>query len=201
MAIPETIARQATAIAESYNADITRIRNNGDLSQEGRVKALAKVWVTADAEMTKLREQYDGQTVTRREDLTQTVFGADATSGSDAISARDADDRAAQLDTAANGLALLERAEVNKDEVLAQAIARRAYTEVTSPLGFGSEWTAVLDAYVTRRPAVAAKIEELAAAERFTIQDSFRLAGLFFLVKPDELERMSATSILAYAGS
>jgi hypothetical protein len=127
------------------------------------------------------------------------LFGSVSSLGADAISARDADDRAAQLKTRDEALALLARAESNSDQVLARAIALRAFTNVQQPLSAGA-WRPVLDAYCTSRPTIATKLAELAEARRSSVEKSFGRSVIFSLNKPRELERMSDSQIQAAAG-
>ena len=126
------------------------------------------------------------------------LFGSVSSLGADAISARDGDDRAAQLKTRGEALALLARAESNGDQALARAIALRAFTEAQQPLSAGA-WVPVLDAYCTSRPTVATKLAELAEARQSSAEKSFGRSVIFSLNKPRELERMSGSHIQAAA--
>ncbi len=73
----------------------------------------------------------------------------------EAISTRDAQDRAALIKGPQDAAALLERAEQNGDQVLARAIARHAVEQ--SRVGLqGEQWGAVLASFVDARPSVSA---------------------------------------------
>ena len=191
------VAEQAAAIHAAMNADMQAARNNPDLSLEGRRNQIARVYGEAKRDMDALQAKWASNSTTTAVSLTQQLFGATSTSGADAISARDADDRAAQIETGAQALALLERAENNGDGVLARALAQRAFSERGN--FFGSDWDPVLERYLSTRPGVAKKMEDLAAAARASIASGIQSAGVFFIVEPTEILGMSPTTIRAAA--
>jgi hypothetical protein len=92
-------------------------------------------------------------------------------------------------------LALLARAESNGDQVLARAIALRAFTEAQQPISAGA-WRPALDAYCASRPTIASKLAE---TRRSSAEKSFGRSMIFSLNKPPELERMSNSQIQAAA--
>jgi hypothetical protein len=197
-ATDDKTADQAAEIQSTLARDADRARSNGNLSDQGRLSAIAAAYLRATAEMDQLRQGFQGGRDQRAEVLEVDLFGAPSTVGADAISARDADDRSASLNTADEALALLQRAEVNGDKVLARAIALRAYGESRSPIG-GWAWGPVVDAYTARRPEVAAKMAELTQARRRDVQVSLGRAFIFIVDKPREIGRLSDTQIRALA--
>jgi hypothetical protein len=194
--IEDAEVKRAEAILEPFNATVTSVRNNADLSREGRDRAIAAAYFKADEAMSSLRESLDKVKVKTATDLIQEIFGAASAVGADAIGARDADDRAAMLEGASDALPLLARAEANGDQVLARAIALRAYSEQ----GIFGDWHEVLDAYTATHPNVAQKIEELAATQRQSTQSAVHAGIIFSVWKPSEIERWSGTAIRAAAG-
>src|SRR3954452_19785825 len=83
---------------------------------------------------------------------------------------------------------LLRQAERSGDEVLARAVAQFAHDQ-RGP--FDAGWHDVIDAFASRRPEVAHKLEALAAAQRDDLGASIGSAFVFALFKPTELERYS----------
>jgi hypothetical protein len=145
---------QAANINDAMNRSIDAVRSNGDLTQDARVRGIAIAYVRADHEMTQLRESIEGNAEKTKDDLMRAVFGSVSAIGQDGISARDADDRAAQIEDPAEANRLLDRAETNGDTVLSRAIALRAFTEFDSPLG-GTAWGDVLESSAARHPRSA----------------------------------------------
>lgn len=196
--IPQATADKAAAIQATMNAKVASIRNNGELSPDGKRKAMARAYVEAEQGMTKLREAWQGNAAASSETLSKDLFGAASTAGMDAISARDADDRAAQLENARDAIALLERAEENGDKVLSRAIAQRAYRERGNVFG---GWDRVLDAYLEIHPDVREKLVSLDNARRSTVQTNLMAGMIFSVPKPSEINDLRTTHALsAFAG-
>jgi hypothetical protein len=150
-AVPDGTAQKAADIQRRFNQAVAATQSDGKLSAEGRRNQLAAYYRDAVTAMKTVRESFEGSEEQTAHDLTIDMFGSASSLGADAISARDADDRAAQLQTRDEALALLTRADSNGDQVLARAIALRAFTETQQPLS-GRAWGPVLDAYTSRRP-------------------------------------------------
>jgi hypothetical protein len=186
--ISEAVANQAAAVQKELNTAIQTIRENGDLTPEGKTKQLASAYLRAEQKMNGVRDSWDESTTRTVATGTKDVFGAVNTEGADAISVRDAADRARQIQDADEASQLLSWAERNGDQVLARAIAQRAYDETKSP--FGAGWGEVLGTYTEPRPDVAHAIQEIDAARRDDVETGFRSAITFSLHKPSELERV-----------
>lgn len=75
--------------------------------------------------MRELQETHEAHNRLTKRSLTRELFGATSVSGSDAISMRDALDRADSLNSPGQALELLDRAERSGDRHLAQAVAQR----------------------------------------------------------------------------
>lgn len=108
-AVPNDIAEKAADIERRLNQFVAATQSNDNLSAEGRRKRLAAHYLDAVAAMRKLRESLEGKEEQTAHDLRVDLFGSASSLGADAISARDADDRAAQLKTRDEALALLAR--------------------------------------------------------------------------------------------
>jgi hypothetical protein len=92
------------------------------------------------------------------------LFGAMSASGADAISFRNAADRASRLENPEEAIRLLDQAERTCDEVLAKEIAQRAYDTQTGSLFGGGTWGAVIEQYASSRSDVAEQLRALDAA-------------------------------------
>ena len=192
--ISQATADKAAAIQREFNSSVTAFREDRGLTPEGKRQRMAAAYLRAEEAMNKLRSSWREGAQASAQVLNRDIFGAASTAGVDAISARDADDRAAQLQTADEALPLLSRAEENGDKVLARAIAQRAYRERGNPFG---GWGLVLEAYTENRPDVARKLSELEAARRDTFQTNFTAGIVFSLHQPAELNNLHNLAAVA----
>lgn len=106
---------------------------------------------TLDTELAKLARSHSD---THRKDF-GAVFGTDGVAGdaaSLAISRRDAGDRVASVNATGDLLDLLERADLSGDEVLARAVAERAYQQGNAT---------VLERFLETRPALQEQAKRL----------------------------------------
>jgi hypothetical protein len=149
------ILEAVNAIREALAARVDQIRSQPGLNTDAMQCLVARAWVAAKADMDKLSGSNTAATDARKRVLTAKVWGIDDVPGdraSAAISYRDAQDRAAALDTPHAAMWLLDTAERTGDELLARAIASQADT-----MG----WSEVSDQYFATRPAKAAAFAEL----------------------------------------
>ncbi|SDD89932.1 hypothetical protein [Nocardioides lianchengensis] len=195
--IPQNIQNQAALIQDRFNATVTETREDPDLTTDAKMRRLAGAWVDAEARMGTLRQSFEGGSQQSVESLTKQAFGATGASGADAISVRDADDRASRLEDADEALKLLRRAEGNGDTVLSRAIAQHAFGRRND--FFGGDWAGVVDAYSEAHPQVASKISELANLRSESIKSGFAAAFVFSIHKPSELDRMGLHAAQAMA--
>lgn len=196
--IPADIQQQAGDIQDRFNKTVTAIRSDGDLTEDARTRRLAVAHKSAEGEMDRLRQRWGGGASVSAESLTRQVFGASAVSGMDAISARDAGDRASQITDADEALRLVRWSMDNGDDVLAQAVARHAFDRRGEFIG--GDWGGVVDAYAEARPAIAEKLTELANVRRDTINTSLAAGFIFSIHKPRELERLGLTALRQLQG-
>jgi hypothetical protein len=189
--IPQNIQKKAGDIQDGFNTAVIAIRSNGDLTPEARLRRLAQAWTRAEQEMGELRHTWQGTSDVSVESLTKRVFGNRP--GTDALSMRNADDRASELASAEEALRVLQRALVNDDDVLARAVALHAFERRNEFLG--GDWAGVVDAYAAANPDVAEKILELATLRRDTLNTSLSSAFIFSIHKPQELENVRASAM------
>lgn len=197
--ITEAVAAKASEIQAQLSTVSQNVRTNGELTSAGRERALAIAYMAAKDAMDTLVETWQGTSETTASQLAKDLFGAIDARGADAISLRDAGDRAAQLETPEAALILLARANNTGDEVLARAIAEHAWSQRST--FFGGPWRAVVDAYAVERNEVATKLEELNAASANDVRINLAAGFIFSLPKPVELERHSDYAIQLLAES
>lgn len=106
-------------------------------------------------------------------DLERRVYGTAGTSPDAVITFRDAQERAARLDTIEEARDAMSRAIRSKDNGLGQAILGRALEQ---------GWRSVIDAYSQDNPQIAEAINDLATLTRFQRDDTQRLrASMIYL--------------------
>ncbi|GAB3019539.1 hypothetical protein [Mycobacterium bourgelatii] len=133
-------AREAMRrIRASLDREIDAIRRNPRYSETGRLQEIAKATFNARKEAGSLRDRFTTNNEDVRKRLTAKLFGVPA--GADATTTlvlRDAQDRAAKLDSADAAAAMLARALDLGDALLARAVAGEAYSR---------KWRDVVAAY------------------------------------------------------
>jgi hypothetical protein len=187
----QQFVNRAHDIRTQYEADVERTRNNAQLSAVGKQQQLAAAWKTATTAMDGHRVTFAGTQTLTATDQRRRVFGADNVTGSDAVSMRDAFDRAAQLQSGDEALALLRRAELTGDDHLARAVAATAFDNSAGGSIGAADWTSVVDAFTATRPDVAQSMQDIANAESSNVKDALDIAGYSYLSKPEELARVS----------
>ena len=182
------------AIHENHAAERRRIATHTEWTPAARRVAQARAWVRAADATAALQDSYTTRVRALRADLTKKLFGHPA-GGHDTLSVRDAHDRAAQLTTADDATALLDRATLLGDEHLARAVAHHAATLFRDP-----GWRAVVDHYAETRPTAAATIARLAELPHLDEPITrMRVAQTFTAPKPAGLDQLSDQQIRTIA--
>lgn len=197
------LIEQADRIRQNAETAYGQIRSNGDLTVDAIRARLAAVYLDAKTRMDSLHaEATDGYQASWQKALIAAFGTSDlASTAADraalSLSYRDAQDRAAALDSDRAAADLLSRANDTGDELLARAVAQRAW-EMGGQLG-GVGWGDVLDTFTSTRPRAAAAIATLV-----NLQGSGRNASSLFawmIATPSELAGMSDYQISALAAS
>lgn len=197
----DSVRQKAEGIHAELSASVAAIRANQDLNHDGRQRQIAASYVRAKRELDQLRQEFMRGADASAKVLSKDIFGAAVTVGADAISARDAADRASRLADAQEALDLLRMAEENGDDVLARAVAQRSHREARHA-PFGNEgWSEVLAGYLEHRPAVADRMAELERAQAEDLETNFRNEGHFFVVPPTEISQFSESALAAMSTS
>ena len=130
-----------------------------------------------------------------------------AKSGADRVDARyrlDAADRAAMIEDPREAVELMRWAEDQGDEVLAAALAQRAYDQarMVSRIGKDTGWSTVLSEYTAERPAVRETLDQLAEVPDLTNPaHRMQIAMRYSVPKPSEIDSLSDGEINRLADS
>ncbi|BBX69711.1 hypothetical protein [Mycolicibacterium psychrotolerans] len=167
------------SVQRQLDEQLDAIRRNRSLSDAGRKAELAKVVLAARARVDKMRSDFAAERKARSHNLHKIVFG-DLTDvqASAVIAHRDAQDRAAQLETADDARAMLQRANQRGDESLAGAVAetafRRGWIEVARDYAREAGKSGALDLLID---TAAGRLTNLAESAVFRVQNPGELSG------------------------
>ena len=164
---------EAVRLRKTYAAEQDRIRGDKRLSEAQRQRALARAYQSARARMNELKAQEAERLPRLQRQLERELFDHSAVSESwfdatDAISVRDAQDRAARLASPQEAMEAMRRAEDTDDVVLAGAVARRAAMQARASWGGRARaWQQVADQYVEAMDhgSIADELAEARAAQ------------------------------------
>jgi hypothetical protein len=195
-AIANTPTRQKmNELRTAYRGAIDGIRGDASLSELGKAQLIARAWTNTRAELASLSQRdFDAQ-VNRYNELERQVFGTASASAADAVSFRDATDRASKINKPEAALDALGTAELSGDTVLMKAIVMRAWQ---------SGWTGVVDRFAITHPKVTDQLAELGALRDWLNSLSSRLGGGMAgggLIKPAELTNLTLAQIAEYAAA
>lgn len=174
---------RAAEVRRRYDATIKRLREDSDLTPEARNRRMAEEWAKARKELDGLQAAERTRLAERETLLERRLFGADSVQdSSQAISSRDAQDRAGRLTDPREAAQLLARAEANGDEALAKAVAYHAINQSRGiPRAMAAPWEDVAGMYLNARPQLSDTVEELASIERLTTR---QILNEFSLTQP-----------------
>lgn len=184
--------QKAAEIRARFKSDLQRIRDNNDLSADGKVKRIAGVYRDARTQIDELRRTADEARQERIRKLERQLFSVE---DDHQASYRDAVTRADTLGSEAEAQRTLERAHRTGDDVLAKAVAM-----VSTERG----WTDALDTYVDKiNPDATDTFNDLLAARREDQDKARRLSDsmTFNVQRPNELSAANDRDIAAMADS
>lgn len=175
----QDIKDQAARIHQTRDNAINSALANQSLSAAGQRLAAATAQLTAQRSMDALQNNFESGAQLTATDLERRLFGSPTpVTGADAVSMRDANDRASQLTDPGEALSMMQTALMTGDDLLARAIARQAYGMRNSPLGALGGWGDVLDAYAEQNPTFASQLRQYSDATASALRDS--VDGLIF---------------------
>jgi hypothetical protein len=177
------------SVQRQLDEQLDAIRQQRTYSQTGRKTEMAKAVLAARDHVTKMRSDHVVERETRQRNLARIVFGnPDGVGGSELIAIRDAQDRAAQLDSADDAKAMLHRASQNGDGSLARAVAEAA---------FNRGWTEVAQDYADQTGKSNAL--NLLAEDRAHTYENLADTAVFRLRNPEELSLASEPALRTLA--
>jgi hypothetical protein len=164
----------ATRLQERYREDLQRLREDKDLSVDGRQRRIAQLQATTKAKLAKHQRADCELLANRYKDLEDKLYVAHKPFSQDAatfaISVRDASDRAAQLRTADDAQQLFSRALASGDDVLARAVVQhsmgQSYAAATP--ASAAKWESVLTSFLEANSYLQPVVEELGEIEGLT---------------------------------
>jgi sugar phosphate isomerase/epimerase len=182
-----------------------RARADKHLTPEGRQARIAGAWSRANRAAAQMQQGADDANAERFRKLTRTAFigpSSGPATPDEAISRRDAADRAAQITDPREALEILQRASDHGDEHLAAAVGYHAFQQqqvvnrLTGGKDSGQEWRSVVAAYAADRPAAAEAITELSdLASPNGVNRQLHNAMRYVVPKPAEIENLSDEEI------
>nr|WSX52209.1 hypothetical protein OG409_26735 [Streptomyces sp. NBC_00974] len=145
-------------IRENLDRKVQHIRGLKNPSARAKQTMIARAYLEARNALDSLKEQEIAQIGRQRQQLDRKLFGTNGFSPDPnaVIARRDANDRAAKLDTPRDAEHALRRAEREGDRIMAKAIAAKAAEYSGDPA-----WLGVLNTYVEGKPEEAATLQAL----------------------------------------
>jgi hypothetical protein len=158
----ENHADKAERIRASAARQYETIRAREDLTDEAKAERIAEVYRETKHSVAQAREDAGVYRETRARQLARDLFGHRGMAGADAISARDAADRVAGIDSPSEAQRVLDTAVQNGDTTLAKAVGRIAFDRAQGGEVFGQGWSTVLNNFASSQSKyVAEKLDEL----------------------------------------
>lgn len=193
----------ALAIATQLDADCNRIRSMTELTDVARRQRLAVAYMASRSAMTALEAKSNGDYQATWQAAMTAAFGVADLASTPAeqtmvsMSYRESLDRTETLDDYLEGARLMQRAADTGDELLARAVAKRAWDQ-GGQLG-GPAWGDVLNTFLATRPKASAAVATLTQLQAGGA--NLRNAFAFVLPIPVELGAMPEYAISALAAS
>lgn len=175
---------------------LSRIRGRRDLTQQAKQVSVARVHQDAERKMAALLEENQASYQRQRAMLERKLFGGDDSTGYNALSARDAREKAAAITDPREAFAAFQRAQRAGDVDMVKAIASHAADHSQVKI-FGDAWQPIVAAYAETSPGKADTYKQLAELQQPNSGGDWSYA----LDTPSELGRLSAAQVLKLAGS
>ena len=129
--------QQAAKIRQNLGRQIEALRNQKNLTSQGRAARIAKAREDAKAKLAALRQEETDRLTSRRDELTKKLFGNTSPDDARIGSIRDARKRAAEIKTSNEMAEAMNLAEMDSDTVLLRAYAQECARRSSNPLERG----------------------------------------------------------------
>lgn len=178
----------AQQIHDNYAAQLQRIEGNRTYSAHAKQVLAAKAYKTAQAQLEEARQAEVDDINRQRAALERRMFGQQGNADANTVIARrDANDRAAKLEDPQTAADALKRAQMEGDNLMAQAIAAQAAQ---------SGWGDVLGTYAADRPGFAEYAQEYnQLPDTSDMEWNFRHTGQFIPAAPASLGTASSAEV------
>ncbi|MFE9065034.1 hypothetical protein [Streptomyces violaceusniger] len=190
----------AKATPESIRAGRDRllasVRDRRDLTAQARQVAIARAHQDAEQKMQALLQQDTERYHRQRQFLERKLFGGDDATGYNALSARDAREKAVKLTDPSEAHAAFQRAQRAGDTDMVKAIAAHAADHASTGI-LGEAWQPIVSAYAQTSPGKQDTYNELANMQ----QPNTGTDWTYALDTPSELGRLSASQVTQLADS
>ncbi|MEV5420279.1 hypothetical protein [Streptomyces albogriseolus] len=183
-------------ILHAYTAKLKQIDSSRTYSDHAKRVMAAKAYKEAQGALDQLRQAEVDSLTTRRSQLQRRMFGHQGSADANTVIARrDANDRAAKLEDPRVAQEALQAAQMEGDDLMAQAIAARA-----AQYGWGD----VLGSYAGSRPGFKEAAEEYSGLpDPDNWQWKFHHTGQFMAgppsnlhdAQPHEIDRLAAVDL------
>ncbi|MER5259742.1 hypothetical protein [Streptomyces sp. NPDC002855] len=184
-------------IREAYGRQVEKIRARQDLTDQARQVAMARAHQAATARIQAALDADRQQYQTRRTQLEKRLFGNKELGGTDALSARDARERASQYTHPDEALAAYQRAKRDGDKDMMRALGSWAADQASMPL-LGEAWMPLVESHAAATPGYAENLRELRGLQE---PGGFMDATYASPDVPSELGRMTVQQVNSLAGS
>jgi hypothetical protein len=155
--------QKAARIRQSFNEQVTALRQQKNLNREGRAARIAAAYEDAKAKLAQLRQDENQRLTDRAESLHRQLFGNRNIDPAHIASIRDARDRAAELDeNPEKAAAVMTRADRDGDHVLARAYAEEISRRAMNPLAKEhGAWAHMFGQWASAQPGGTDAVAEL----------------------------------------
>jgi hypothetical protein len=156
-------------LVNDYNAKLRTVREDDNLSDVGKQRALAKLYVQHRDEINDIRAKANAGYQDRKGYLMGETFGVHgATNPAEVMAMRDAMARTADIATPDQARKLFQQAHLTGDEYMRRAIAAHAFSQ-RGPSDLGEHWGRLFNDYAgtqdERRQGLIAELDQLHQAD------------------------------------
>ncbi|MGW3408079.1 hypothetical protein [Streptomyces sp. NPDC000888] len=185
------------SIRAAYDRKLTNLRGRQDLSGQARQVAIARAYQEAQQQLGRLHQADTDHYHRQRNYLERKLFGSTTdVNGTNALSSRDARERAANYSDPIEAATAFNRAMRDGDTDMQRAIAAHAAEQgshETAPPG----WTAIVKHYATSTPSKQDTFNELSNMQEPGLGMDFT----YMVPSPSELGRLTAYQVTQLADS
>ncbi|WP_394434771.1 hypothetical protein [Streptomyces sp. SGAir0957] len=184
-------------IHAAFAAKVEKIRDRQDLTGQAKQVAIARAHREASEKIGALRDTARQQYSDRKATLEKRLYGNRELSGTDALSARDARERAATFTNPDEALRAYQRAQRDGDRDMMRALGSWAADQAVLPV-LGDAWQPLVEQHAAATPGYAENLAELRGLVEPGTYGDFTYATP---AVPSELGRMTPSQVTQLADS